>query len=413
MSNIKKFIHVYLTRTTRSKIKRLLNIIFNPLYLIAVIVIIIIRIIRPVITIRFGALHSEIFGMFAIAPELTLTYKEAGINQPALKTFDIWYFGEYITNKQLAQMWRRVYSVWPYWIVSPLLFANRYIPGGWHHLVPKDNGRDIYNFIDHYSVHLNFNREEELFGETELRRWGVPKGAKFVTILARDSLYTKEKDPNHNWSYHDYRNTDINAYEKAVKFLVDSGYYVFRMGSKVKDKFSFEHQNVFDYAVNGMRNDFMDIYLGAKCEFCLTMGSGWDSIPFIFRRPIVYVNFVPIGYIYSYSKRYITISKKYFSVNENRELTLKEIVSRGLYNLFDSSQYVKNGIKLIENTHDEIYEVVVEMFERLKGNWQEQFLDDELQKKFWTIIPKDSRIHGEIRGRYGAVYLRKNKWWLD
>lgn len=413
MFNIKKFIHVYLKITTRNKIKRLFEILFNPLYIIAIIAIVLIRIIRPIITVRFGTLHSEIFGMFAVAPELTLTYKEAKINQPTFKTFDIWYLGEYVTNKQLAKMWKRVYSVWPYWIVRPLLFVNKYIPGGECHLIPKNNGRDLYNFIDRYSVHINFTREEEIFGETELKKMGLPEGAKFVTILARDNLYTKEKDPNHDWSYHDYRNTDINAYEKAVRFLVESGYYVFRMGSKVKDKFCFEHKNVFDYATNGMRSDFMDIYLGARCEFCLTMGSGWDSIPFIFRKPIVYVNFVPIGYIYSYSERYITISRRYFSITDNKELTLKEIVSRNVHNLFESSQYLDNGIRLIENTSEEIYDVVVEMFERLKGSWQVQPEDDELQRKFWMIIPNNRKIHGEFRGRYGAVYLRKNKEWLD
>ncbi|EMN96772.1 glycosyltransferase, TIGR04372 family [Leptospira interrogans serovar Medanensis str. UT053] len=247
----------------------------------------------------------------------------------------------------------------------------------------------------------------------ELEKMGITAGAKFVTILARDSVYTREKEPDRDWSYHDYRNTDVNSYVKAAQFLVNAGYFVIRMGSKVKDKFEFQNKNVIDYATNGTRSDFMDIYLGAKCEFCITMGSGWDSIPFIFRKPIVYVNLVPIGYIYSYSTRYITISKKYFSIPDNRELTLKEIVSRNLHNFFESSQYINNGIKLIENTPEEIYDVVIEMFQRLNGNWESQPEDDQLQKIFWMRIPKGDKVHGEFKGRYGAAYLRKNVWWLS
>lgn len=396
-----------------NKLTRILQIFFNPLYILAIPIILLIRVFRPFIKIRFGTLHSEIFGIFAINPELILCNREAGIDQPKHKTIDIWYFGSKISNTQLALMWKRVFFVLPFWLIRPLLLANKYIPGGMNHLVEKLNGRDFHNLFDRYPVHINFSEEEELYGMLELEKMGITAGAKFVTILARDSVYTREKEPDRDWSYHDYRNTDVNSYVKAAQFLVNAGYFVIRMGSKVKDKFEFQNKNVIDYATNGTRSDFMDIYLGAKCEFCITMGSGWDSIPFIFRKPIVYVNLVPIGYIYSYSTRYITISKKYFSIPDNRELTLKEIVSRNLHNFFESSQYINNGIKLIENTPEEIYDVVIEMFQRLNGNWESQPEDDQLQKIFWMRIPKGDKVHGEFKGRYGAAYLRKNVWWLS
>ncbi|MBE8397882.1 TIGR04372 family glycosyltransferase, partial [Leptospira borgpetersenii serovar Hardjo-bovis] len=103
----------------------------------------------------------------------------------------------------------------------------------------------------------------------------------------------------------------------------------------------------------------------------------------------------------------------YFSIPDNRELTLKEIVSRNLHNFFESSQYINNGIKLIENTPEEIYDVVIEMFQRLNGNWESQPEDDQLQKIFWMRIPQGDTFHGEFKGMYGAAYLRKNVWWLS
>ena len=47
----------------------------------------------------------------------------------------------------------------------------------------------------------------------------------------------------------------------------------------------------------GQRSDFMDIYFGAKCHFFIGVGTGIDAIPDIFRRPILYVNVVPLEHM--------------------------------------------------------------------------------------------------------------------
>ena len=53
----------------------------------------------------------------------------------------------------------------------------------------------------------------------------------------------------------------------------------------------------------------MDIYLGAKCRFCLSTGSGWDEIPSTFRKPMAYTNIVPIGMMITHDKKSLIIIK--------------------------------------------------------------------------------------------------------
>ena len=60
------------------------------------------------------------------------------------------------------------------------------------------------------------------------------------------------------------------------------------------------------------------------------------------------------------------------------------------------------------------------MAARLKGIWHADAQDESLQKRFWEIFPQnppgsDRRFpwHGEIRARYGAGFLRRNRAWLD
>ena len=50
------------------------------------------------------------------------------------------------------------------------------------------------------------------------------------------------------------------------------------MGKIVDKKFDIQSDYIIDYANNPLRSDFMDIYLGAKCLFCLTTQTGYDGV---------------------------------------------------------------------------------------------------------------------------------------
>jgi len=161
-----------------------------------------------------------------------------------------------------------------------------------------------------------------------------------------------------------------------------------------------------------MRRDFMDIYLAAKCSFCIVGNAGFEAVPHIFRRPIVYVDHVPLGMIGTASARLISTTKKHWLRGESRFMTFREIFESGAGIFWASANYERMGIDLIESSPEEIAEVALEMDERLKGTWKTTEEDEVLQRRFWELFPK-TKYHGEIRTRFGADFLRQHKDWLE
>lgn len=403
------------------KIKRTLFLPYKLfLFALALPVVLTINLIRPWVLIRWGELPGPRIGHFAGNSELYLCERDAGINVPKQRYMDIHFIEEPVCNQQLAKMWKRILRVWPAWILPFLRRVNQQIPGGSIHEIGENtqNDRDIFNLMERFSPHLKFTYEEELRGKSGIQAMGIPAGAPFVCLIVRDNAYLDSHQAK-DWSYHNYRDSDIQNYVLATEELAARGYFVLRMGAKVLESMNSRHPKVIDYAANGMRDDFMDIYLGANCKFCISVGTGFDAVPLIFKRPIVHVNLVPLGYLPTFREHSLTITKRHVLIEEHRELSLGEIFSRGVGFVPRTSNYEVNGVRLVENSPIEIRDVVVEMLERLDDTWKSQPEDDALQRKFWEIFPvyaKDSSnvpIHGQIRMRIGAQFLRFNKQFLQ
>lgn len=380
-----------------------------PLLIFAIPFVVVIRLIRPWLLIRCGDLVSQRVGAFAAITELYLCKWDAGINMPKQRHVDIFFMKSPVCNQQLANMWKRVLHVWPAWILSPIYRVNSLISGGaTHEIINAEKDRDIYNLLDQYPPHLKFTKEEEIRGEARLRTMGIPPGALFVCLIVRDHAYLRAQIPLVDWNYHNYRDSNIQNYILAAERLADRGYFVIRMGAKVHEPIKSRHPRVIDYATNGMRDDFMDIYLGAKCAFCISSGTGFDAVPNIFRRPIVCVDHVSLADTYTFSNRYIAITKKHWLREKKRFMTFREIFASGAAYFATTKEYEDAGIELRGSTPDEISAVVTEMDSRLNGTWIETEEDNALQKQFWQIFPK-SKIHKEFRSRIGADFLRKNR----
>ena len=403
----------------------MVKIIKLPLYIMAIPVVLTIRLIRPFLLVRFLGLISSRIGHFAANTELYLCEQDACINIPNQRYIDLFYMSyKPICNQQLATMWHRVLRIWPAWILAPICWINRLIPGGQLHEIGNNtqHDRDVHNLLERFPPHLQFTSEEETRGAVGLNAMGIPIGAPFICITVRDSAYLASHLSNgdcNSYSYHNYRDSDIQNYVLAVEALAERGYFIIRMGAKVHSAINSTHRKVIDYATNGMRSDFMDIYLGAKCTFCITVGTGFDAVPTIFRRPILQVNNAPLGYCSTWGKP-LLLTKHHIDMKSGHELTLSEIFTHGVGFCMRSSDYESKGVVLIENTPEEIRDVAIEMAERIAGIWQAHADDETLQQRFWEIFPTDAAdanagkpLHGEIRSRFGSAFLRNNLEWLQ
>ena len=86
---------------------------------------------------------------------------------------------------------------------------------------------------------LSFLSEEMEEGNKLLRTMGVPLDAPFVCLHCRDKAYMGVMQDSQNYSYHNYRDSDILNYMDAAQFLANQGYYVLRMGQSVEKTFYF------------------------------------------------------------------------------------------------------------------------------------------------------------------------------
>lgn len=366
---------------------KLLRLLLVPFALLCVLIL---RLLKG--RVRIGTLWTQRIGHFAGNVEIHLCERDIGIRP---KCIEIWCAPGTPCSKQLLKMWGRILHIDHTGFAAIVLKVNKLFDG-WRSIeIPSGNiDRDVNNLLERYAPHLEFTPEEKARGEAGLRRLGIPPGAKWVCLIVRDNAYLP------NLTYHNYRDSDINTYEQAVLALVERDYYVIRMGAKVAKPLSVQHPRVIDFSEKW--DDFMSVYLGAHCAFCLSNGCGFDAIPVIFRRPICYVNYVPLEYLQTYNPGSLAIWKHH--EKDGKRMTPAEIWTSGAGQFMRADEYEQAGIKLVDNTVQEITDATLEMTDGLST---------EDQSAFWSIFPRSispytqTPLHGEIRMRIGREFLRE------
>lgn len=378
-----------------------------------------IRFASPFRKFKFGRLPSHEIGHYASNIEIHLCEKDAKIHGDSKKTAEIWYRNpDYaVANQQLDTMWSRVIKISNSPITRYADAISRRLPGGSKFSI-SHHDRDAYGLYGKMQPHIQFSKSESKQGEDFLDSVRHAPGQKFICLVVRDSTFKRDQFVNRDISQDDYRNNDIDNFKNVAGQLVSDGYLVFRMGAKVERPFEIETPGVFDYAVNGMRTDFLDVYLSANCEIFISTVLGLDSIPEIFRVPRVLTNYIPIANFGKYGSNDLIIPKQYWIKDEARFMSFGEIVAskNALGSCTSSYEYQRAGLTLVENTPEEITSATQELLARKNGTWQTTKEAMTLQQKFWLLYDQlsppgiKSRVDG-LRPIIGADFLLKNPHW--
>ena len=279
------------------------------------------------------------------------------------------------------------------------------------HICGSSNAdRDINDVLSKTPSNFFFNKNEMNEGNAFLKKLGIKKKSRYVCLYVRDPAYYAYKPAS------DYRNSNINNSVLAVNYLLSKNYYVFRMGHKVQKEFQIKSPNFFDYATNGMRTEFLDIFLGHNCYFCITTGSGFDGIPVAARRPTVLISFAPLNYFWSYASNNIFIFKHHVNIETNKKMSIKEIFDVGVSQSLNTEEFLLKGVKLEENSSKEILDVVKEMDLRLNKKWKNSKKKNYLKNLFFSRIDKEAinmegkKLHNVIRCNIGSSFLKNNSY---
>jgi len=183
----------------------------------------------------------------------------------------------------------------------------------------------------------------------------------FVALHVRDSGF-----------YGDYnrttRSADVKTYELAIRYLIDKGYTVVRVGHHSADPIddmvlkcgSF----LIDYARSEIRSDFLDCYLTTQCAFYLGGTSGLWSIPMIFGVPSCVVNAFTPSTMLGLRAGDLTTFKKFRYKIDNNLVPFEKLFQFPFTLNPQRSQLENLGYYLEDNTAEEILDTVKEFVER-------------------------------------------------
>lgn len=264
-----------------------------------------------------------------------------------------------------------------------------------------------------------FTMEIDEEKEAEYKKNEMGLSDDFVCIASRDTAYLDTTFSGCDNTYHDYRDSNINFLNLAAEYLRTKDITTVRMGRFVNNEVQFD--NCVDYA-NEFYDELMDIALAKACKFFVGDSCGIVILPMVLNVPCVLKNVVP-SFLDAWGGHpqnplNLFIFKKYYYKPEKRFLSIREMMKVEKKCGYFGGKYAEEHIEIVENTAEEILDLVMEMNERIDGTWIETKEDIQLRSQYRNIFDKwceqehfnsGAMLHANV----GAAFLRKNRFLLN
>ena len=430
----------------RKIFEKILGIIFIPAALLFVILV---RLISPIIVVRWCAIISTRLGHFAENTNIYLSEKQLGAHNISGKIiFDIFYFYPRVCNYQLAKMFKRKMVILPYFFMNNVNFINEFIINkffksnihdiGYYRniddlkktekknikslvdgieqnlLFPPLSANDSLNAQERADINIHFNQKEIKKGNETLKKFGIDGKKKIVGIILRDNDYLKKNYPTIDWSYHKIRHSEFSYYKDCAEKFASLGYQVIVFGEK---KEIFKNKNIINYSISPFQSDFMDIFLPSKLDFAISSATGLDAIPIIFKVPIIEVSVAPLILIRPYTSNIKILFKTYYSKTLCRKLSLEEIFNFELQGLQGND--LNDEIEFIHPSSEEITSAALEFHDQLTNNLkiteEEKILQNKFKVKYKMLVENSSedRNLNNFTASIGKLFLKNNSYLVD
>lgn len=241
-------------------------------------------------------------------------------------------------------------------------------------------------------------------GWQKLSDFGMPADVWFVCVHCREEGYVSGEGQT-------YRNADISSYMPAIEAIIDRGGWVIRLGDPSMKKIP-KNKYIIDYAHLDDKSDWMDVFLCGACKFFLGSASGLAMVSSAFGVPSAIANQAPVSVVLPFSPFDIGIPKLLYSQKEKRYLKFSEILNSPIGNFRFDSLYKDCDVCVINNTPEIIEALALEMLDRINGAIVYTSEDNELQKRFKSLMDENHYSYGSL-ARVGRDFLRKYSFLLD
>lgn len=222
---------------------------------------------------------------------------------------------------------------------------------------------------------FEFNNNENAIGNNYLIKNNI-HNKKFICLSFRTQEYYNETKDD-SVSKMSFRNVDPSNYVKSLEYLTGLGYYIIRMGKNIKKPFPFKNDKFIDYAVSDERNDFLDIWLTAKCFFIYGPGGGLLDMSTAFNKPHLATEEFPPGRLPSFQPK----SSFLLNLSEKNEkpLSIKDLIKLDVIWRNDGTYFYNNSIKILNNNPDDILNSLIDFIEKMEKGFELS----KLSKIFW------------------------------
>ena len=399
--------------------RRLKKLTLQDLLLVvpALVTAILLRVLRPIVTIRFRNLPADEIGPLTVVSQHYLRIKET---QQKKRRLDFWYLKDSVkvSNDYMLNFVKSQIKVHRSRFIELVAAISEKLPGAQHHQIESEIRITL---LEGVGRKLKLPQKDCDSSSEYVKKIGIDPQKEFIALMVRDGAYKSDIVQANTQLRTDkeiYRNQDINDYLQVAEKFASMNVQIVRMGAKVERQFTSSSPLIIDYASTGMRTEAADIYLASECAMCISTNLGFDHIAAMSGKLRVITNQALI--IQASTLFYSTdvfILQRFIERSSGRLLTLSESLQFAeIRNLDWYHKVIDRGLDFVRNTPEEILEASLEGWQRSKGQWVDSPGDLESQAKYWhiydTFFPehKDRFLNG--RPHVGASFLRNNKSWL-
>ena len=374
----------------------------------ALLVLIVLRILRPVVKVELCIVAFHRFGHLALEPEIYLGELEIGAAQRDRRRFPItvqwWSLGpkKLQANRYLATKWKQVIRVLPSWWIDALHSVGTKI-SVLRLAEPHMSIRGSLNSLDRTDAQLELTDTEIAEGMSQLRAIGIDPDKPYACLVVRDGGYYASLGEKESDGY-SFLNFDISTFEQAATSLVQRGYQVIRMGAGSATTFGAGHPRVIDYANSNLRSEFLDIYIAATCSFAVSTQTGPDAVCLAFRRPVCYID------VTRYSQFFFGTKLAWWNPAElwqgDSRLTLQDILRGPVFWIKDPNDFIREGIRQVRSSAEKIDHLVMSFADAFENNVDRPNEINEKDHSVRNIIKRETGDRG--KSEFGEIHAVLN-----
>lgn len=355
---------------------------------------------------RRVTVFTDRIGHLALEPDCLL--KEQSLGLIPKRRWFILALPERAANKHLLNYWKpliRIYEGKTICFVlasmSRWFFMRHDIS---RYILANNKAPDAYRIYALWSDRpslLTLTDADMEWGDQALRQLGLPDGAWFVCVHVREPGFSPIDE-----ELHAHRNSSIEAAIPAMQEITRRGGWVIRIGDPTMKPLPPLPQ-VIDYAHHPMKCDRTDIILCAKARFLLGNTSGIALVSSAFGVPCAIANAIPTPTLW-FNAHDISIPKLLWSEHLGRHLCFDEAMAPPIAEYRYATLFRKAGIRVDENSAEDIRDLAIEMLDRLEGQFLETEDDRKLQQHYLALFRPGHFSYGAA-SHVGTMFLRKHR----